>query len=135
MCALEAGMTTSRSKDPLELPSTDCDVVTVPARQGLEAVDILRRGAGDAVGPVLHDDGCDTLGFLVPPGTAAAWDVPGSVCTETDGCGLRPALELPVEGADWLLPPGEAEPATDPAVLREALDEAQRMIEAADGRA
>jgi hypothetical protein len=33
-----------------------------------------------------------------------------------------------------LLPPGEAEPATDPAVLREALDEAQRMIEAADGR-
>ena len=135
MRALEAGMTTSRSKDPLELPSTDCDVVTVPARQGLEAVDILRRGAGDAVGPVLHDDGCDTLGFLVPPGTAAAWDVPGSVCTETDGCGLRPAPELPVEGADWLLPPGEAEPATDPAVLREALDEAQRMIEAADGRA
>ncbi|MFF5155587.1 hypothetical protein ACFY3N_04835 [Streptomyces sp. NPDC000348] len=126
-------MMTSRSRDPLELPSTDCDVVTVPARQGLEAVDILRRGAGDAVGPVLHDGGCDTLGFLVPPGTAAAWDVPGSVCTETDGRGLRPVPELPVEGADWLLPPGEAEPATDPAVLREALDEAQRIIAAADG--
>lgn len=126
-------MMTSRSKDPSELPSTDCDVVTVPARQGLEAVDILRRGAGDAVGPVLHDDGCDTLGFLVPPGTAAAWDVPGSVCTETDGCGLRPVPEPVGEGAVWLLPPGEAEPATDPAALREALDEAQRMIEAADG--
>ncbi|MFE2278033.1 hypothetical protein ACFXAE_12400 [Streptomyces sp. NPDC059454] len=126
-------MTTRRSKDPLELPSTDCDVVTVPVRQGLEAVDILRRGAGDAVGPVLHDDGCDTLGFLVPPGTAAAWDVPGSVCTETDGCGPRPAPGLPVAGAVWLLPPGEAEPATDPAVLREALDAARRMIEAADG--
>lgn len=69
-----------------------CDLVTVPARQGLEAVDILRRGAGDGVGPVLHDDGCDTLGFLVPPGTAAAWDVPGSTCTETNGRGLSLAV-------------------------------------------
>ena len=57
-------------------PRSDCDLVTVPTRQGLEAVDILRRGALDAVGPVmtvgpvLHDDTCDTLGFLVPPGTA-----------------------------------------------------------------
>ena len=133
MCALEAGMMTRRSRDPLELPNTECDVVTVPARQGLEAVDILRRGVGDAVGPVLHDRGCDTLGFLVPPGTAAGWDVPGSVCTETDGCGLRLAPVAPGEGANWLLPPGEVEPATDPAALREALDEAQRMIEAVDG--
>ena len=127
-------MMTSRSKDSSsELPDTECDVVTVPARQGLEAVDILRRGAGDAVGPVLHDDGCDTLGFLVPPGTADAWDVPGSTCTQTDGRGLRMAPEPPVEGSDWLLPPGEADLATDPAVLRAALGEAARLIEAADG--
>ncbi|WP_208607485.1 hypothetical protein [Streptomyces curacoi] len=115
-------------------PPAGCDVVTVPARQGLEAVDILRRGAGESVGPVLHDDGCDTLGFVVPPGTAAAWDVPGSTCTETDGRGLRLNLnpEPPVEGSDWLLPPGEADLATDPAVLRAALGEAARLIEAAD---
>ncbi|MFR0352780.1 hypothetical protein [Streptomyces sediminimaris] len=109
-----------------------CDLVTVPSRQGLEAVDILRRGAGDAVGPVLHDDGGRTLGFLVPPGTAAAWDLPGSTCTETDGRGLRLDPEPPVEGSDWLLPPGEADLATDPAVLRAALGEAARIIEAAD---
>jgi len=115
-----------------EPPRLGCDVVTVPARQGLEAVDILRRGVGEAVGPVLHDDGCDTLGFVVPAGTAAAWDVPGSVCTETDGRGLRPAPEPPVKGSDWLLPPGDAELATDPAVLRAALGEAARLIEAAD---
>ncbi|MEU6226508.1 hypothetical protein [Streptomyces sp. NPDC047042] len=115
----------------------NCDLVTVPARQGLEAVDILRRGAGDAVGPVLHDDGCDTLGFLVPPGTAAAWDVPGSTCTETNGRGLSlaaPDPEPPVAGSDWLLPPGDADLATDPAVLRAALGEAARLIEAADNR-
>ncbi|CAL9454222.1 hypothetical protein [Streptomyces sp. enrichment culture] len=109
------------------------DLVTVPARQGLEAVDILRRGAGDGVGPVLHDDGRGTLGFLVPPGTAAAWDMPGSTCVETEGRGLSlVAPAPPVEGSDWLLPPGDAHLATDPVVLRAALGEAARLIEAAD---
>lgn len=85
-----------------------CDLVTVPARQGLEAVDIIRRGSAPAaVGPVLHDGTCDTLGFLVPSGTAAAWDVPGSACTETNGRGLRIEglpVEPPVTGSGWLLP-------------------------------
>ncbi|MGW7426955.1 hypothetical protein ACWGJB_44425 [Streptomyces sp. NPDC054813] len=131
-------METSQSNDPCTPSTTSaaddagCDLVTVPARQGLEAVDILRRGAGDAVGPVLHDDGGGTLGFVVPAGTAAGWDVPGSTCTGTDGRGLRLNPEPPVEGSDWLLPPGEADPATDPAVLRRALGEAARLIEVAD---
>ncbi|MFJ7626011.1 hypothetical protein ACIQZN_05925 [Streptomyces sp. NPDC097595] len=110
-----------------------CDLVTVPARQGLEAVDILRRGAArDVVGPVIHDGTCDTLGFLVPPGTAQGWDVPGSACTRTDGRGLRIPAEPPVSGGGWLLPPAADTPVTDPAVLRVALDQAARLIEAAD---
>ncbi|MFD3735372.1 hypothetical protein [Streptomyces sp. NPDC058632] len=136
-------MVTGRSGEPPTQrggPPGRCDVVTVPARQGLEAVDILRRQAsGDAVGPVLHDDGGCTLGFLVPPGTAAEWDVPGSTCTRADGHGPQPAPapgapvpEPPVEGSDWLLPPENADLATDPAALREALGEAQRLIDAAD---
>ncbi|MEW1630089.1 hypothetical protein AB0387_22260 [Streptomyces sp. NPDC089173] len=112
-----------------------CDLVTVPARQGLEAVDILRRGRDqEAVGPVLHNGACDTLGFLVPPGTADGWDVPGSACTRTDGRGLRlPAGPPPAAGAGWLLPPAEDAPVTDPAALRAALDLAARLLEAADG--
>ncbi|MFK0168315.1 hypothetical protein ACIQU5_05890 [Streptomyces sp. NPDC090306] len=125
-------------------PGTDAawDLVTVPTRQGLEAVDILRRGAREAVGPVLHDDGADTVNFVVPSGTAAGWDVPGSTCTETDGRGLRlppapsadgeEAAGREADGADWVLPPGESDPATDPAVLRAALGEAARLLEAAD---
>jgi hypothetical protein len=123
---------------PAEPPGF-CDLVTVPARQGLEAVDILRRGAGDSVGPVLHDGGCDTLGFLVPPGTADAWDLPGSACTQTFTRGARPHSEPepvpappPVAGTGWLLPPDETDPVTDPAVLRAALGQAARTIEAAD---
>jgi len=132
------------SGDPGD-PGDPCDLVTVPTRQGLEAVDILRRGSSEAVGPVLHDDSCDTLGFLVPPGTADAWDVPGSTCTQTDGRGASLIAEAvasedsgagsgepPVEGSDWLLPPEDSELATDPVVLRAALDEAARLIEAAD---
>lgn len=127
-------------------PRQDCDLVTVPARQGLEAVDILRR-ARDGLGPVLHDTACDTLGFLVPPGTADGWDLPGSACTQTAGRGIRinavtePASGIPPRAPDeppgigtgWLVPPDAAYTvATDPAELRAALGEAARTIEAVD---
>ncbi|MFJ7202903.1 hypothetical protein ACIQWR_05105 [Streptomyces sp. NPDC098789] len=111
------------------------DLVTVPARQGLEAVDIIRRAAArdSGVGPVLHDDSGDTLGFLVPPGTADAWDMPGSACTQTNGRGIRLFGDSPTAGGTgWLLPPDSTGPVTDPEVLRAALGEAARLIEAAD---
>ncbi|WP_443059267.1 hypothetical protein [Streptomyces sp. NBC_00435] len=114
------------------------DLVTVPTRQGLEAVDIIRRTAGQAscaggVGPVLHDGSGSTLGFLVPPGTADAWDLPGSACTQTNGRGMRFGDASPAAGGTgWLLPPDAVGPVTDPEVLRAALGEAARLIEAAD---
>ncbi|WP_406182982.1 hypothetical protein [Streptomyces sp. NBC_01006] len=116
---------------PAEAP----DLVTVPTRQGLEAVDIIRRAAGlpGGVGPVLHDGSDDTLGFLVPPGTADAWDMPGSACTQTNGRGMRFGDVSPTAGdTGWLLPPEAVGPVTDPEVLRAALGEAARLIEAAD---
>ncbi|WP_407552906.1 hypothetical protein QOM21_23365 [Streptomyces sp. Pv4-95] len=129
-----------RERTALPDPAQPCDLVTVPARQGLEAVDILRLR--DGVGPVLHDGACHTLGFLVPPGTADGWDVPGSACTQTHGRGLAlsaahgeegAVIEPPVTGTGWLVPPeGAFAAATDPTVLREALGQAARTIEAVD---
>ncbi|MFG2993236.1 hypothetical protein ACGFZK_28735 [Streptomyces sp. NPDC048257] len=114
----------------------DLDLVTVPTRQGLEAVDIIRRAASQAggVGPVLHDGSGDTLGFLVPSGTADAWDLPGSACTQTNGRGMRfgDAASPTADATGWLLPPDAVGPVTDPDVLRAALGEAARLIEAAD---
>ncbi|NUS17034.1 MAG: hypothetical protein HOY69_37510 [Streptomyces sp.] len=104
-----------------ELPSP-CELVTVPARQGLEAVDLLRYGSG--VGPVLHDGTGASLGFLVPPGTADGWDVPGSSCTRA---------APPAAGGGWLVPPRAETAVTDPAVLRDALGRAARTIELVDG--
>src|SRR4051794_41225083 len=98
-------MEISQSVDPCTPVS--CDVVTVPTRHGLEAVDILRRGGGDGVGPVLHDDGGQTVGVLVPPGTAAGGGMPGGTCTETDGPGLRRTPGPPVGGSGWVVAPGD----------------------------
>ncbi|WP_413809307.1 hypothetical protein [Streptomyces sp. OE57] len=97
-------MDTSRSRTTAQHPQRqDCDLVTVPARQGLEAVDIMRR-ACDGLGPVLHDNAGDTLGFLVPPGTADGWDLPGSACTQTSGRGIRinigSGTGIPAEAGD-----------------------------------
>jgi hypothetical protein len=115
--------TTPRSSLAPGHGSPSCDLVTVPARQGLEAVDILRWSA--RVGPVLHDHLGETLGFLVPGGTAAAWDLPGSACTG--------AAEPPSPPSAWLLPPHGTAPYTDPAHLRDALGQAAVTIAAADG--
>ncbi len=99
------------------------DVVTVPSRQGLEAVDLMRLSTG--VGPVLHDRTDGSLGFLVPPGTAQGWDVPGSRCHSTD-------CEPTSAGAGWLVPPPADASVTDPEALREALGAAARTLQLAD---
>lgn len=111
-------------------PCDPCDLVTVPAREGLEAVDLLRLR--DGVGPVLHDRQCDTLGFIVPPGTAQQWDLPGSACTRTFDPGLC-AAPTQVTGHGWLVPPeGAGARATEPERLRAALRQAARTLAAVD---
>lgn len=129
--ALGSSATTVRGS---QAPATDSDpsppvrcawdLVTVPSRQGLEAADILRLRTG--VGPVLHERAGDTLGFLVPAGTAEAWDVPGSACCEALARGHPQA-----PAGRWIVPPGPEAAVTDPALLRDALGEAARTLEAA----
>ncbi|WP_391858400.1 hypothetical protein [Streptomyces silvisoli] len=107
------------------------DLVTVPSRQGLEAVDILRLRTG--VGPVLHDASGGTLGFLVPAGTAVDWDLPGSACIQTHRRVRAAAGDPPVSGTCWLVAPEHSNPVNDPTLLRLALGEAARTIRAAEG--
>jgi hypothetical protein len=97
------------------------EVVTVPSRQGLEAADLLRLSTG--VGPVFHDRGADSLAFLVPPGTAEQWDLPGSQCH-------RAAADPSAGG--WVVPPHTDTAVTDPQVLRAALGRAAQTIRLAD---
>lgn len=134
MLDTESTWTTARHRPA---PGTPCDLVTVPAREGLEAVDILRLRDGH--GPVLHDRDGDTLGFLVPAGTADAWDLPGSACIQTyagRGCSGGGPVRTgppPVAGCAWLFAPGNTTaPATEPEQLRAALREAARTLAAVD---
>lgn len=109
------------------------ELVTVPTRHGLEALDILRLGGG--VGPVLHDVSGDTMGFLVPPGTAVRWRLPGSACVPLCGLEQGPMRKPPVSNAGWLVAPEVAQARlTEAARLRAALLEALRTLAAADGR-
>ena len=100
-------------------PAAPCDMVTVPERQGLETVDILRLRGG--CGPVLHEDADSTLSFLVPVGAADAWHLPGRSCTQAPP---------PESDGHWLLPPSPERALTDPALLRAALGEAARTLAA-----
>ncbi|GAA3870457.1 hypothetical protein [Streptomyces sedi] len=108
-----------------------CDVVTVPARQGLEAVDLLRLRHG--VGPVLHDRESDTLGFLVPPGTAARWNLPGSACTRAGAAAPVAGGRPWARGSGWLVPPeGAVTCSTEPERLRAAIYEAVNTLAVVD---
>jgi hypothetical protein len=128
---LDTGCETGSRPPSAGPPEELCDLVTVPARRGLEAVDILRLR--ESVGPVLHDGAGGTLGFLVPPGTADGWDLPGSVCTPAHRRG-GPAAGPPAAGTGWLVPPESAHAGTtEPARLRAALGEAARTLAAAEG--
>ena len=96
-----------------------CELVTVPERQGLETVDILRLRGG--CGPVLHEDAESTLSFLVPVGAADAWHLPGRSWNQAPP---------PENDRNWLLPPSPERTLTDPALLCAALGEAARTLAA-----
>ncbi|MFI6446229.1 hypothetical protein [Kitasatospora sp. NPDC050543] len=114
------GAAAVRRPGPLDQPMAVAafDTVTVSVRHGLEAVDILRLRR--ACGAVLQSRSGSTVSFLVPPGTADGWHLPGSSCTTG-------AVLLPTSDPRWVMPPsasGAAARPTDPWVLRSALCEA-----------
>lgn len=116
-----------------EVVAQTTELVTVPAKRGLEAVDILRLGQG--VGPVLHDVGGDTLGFVVLPGTAARWALPGSACAPLCGLSRELTQQPPIAGAGWLIGPDATHArTTDATRLYDALLEAARTLRAAGCR-
>ncbi|WP_323380027.1 hypothetical protein [Streptomyces alkaliphilus] len=112
-------------------PAGEHDLVTVPTRTGLEAVDLLRLGEG--LGPVLYDATGETLGFLVPRGTTERWDLPGSACVPAGDPGPTGADRPPVTGTGWLIAPqGAGADTTCPDRLREALRRAARTLDVLD---
>jgi hypothetical protein len=129
--AMDTGSRETTASEPRQprQPRRTCELVTVPAREGLEAVAILRLR--ESVGPVLHDRAGDTLGFVVPDGTADRWDLPGSSCVKA--LGPFGTSRSPVSGGGWVVAPdGTVAEATEPDHLRAALTEASRLLSVVD---
>lgn len=105
-----------------ELPAGKAwDVIRLPRPIGWESVARM-RAAEVTVGPAQLTP--DHVELLVPVGSAARWDVPGStVLTEGDSILVpHPVIIAPRTqmGHSWFVPPRECAPLTDADVLREA---------------
>jgi hypothetical protein len=102
------------------------DVLIVPGRLGRPAARLLDRLPDG--GPVLFDPGDDTVGFLVPVGTAARW-----IGTGVRGVGDGTWIPVPHprrggRGLRWLLPPDGSGALVDPSVLELVLHEAAAVL-------
>jgi len=88
----------------------DWDAICVEADVGVRAVRLL-EAAGIPVGPVLHDLCSNRTYFLTPPGTAGAWQEPG---TRALGAGSWVVLAPPSwDGLlRWVIEPTAGSPHT-----------------------
>jgi hypothetical protein len=102
------------------------DAVVVPQVRGLDALQVLDHEAGRAPGPVIWEPLADQprLYFLVPVGTADAWDVPGTKAFGT-ACfiGVPGPTTIGPPTVHWLVPPDPDNPRAlvDAGALRDAL--------------
>ncbi|MFG1668268.1 bifunctional DNA primase/polymerase [Streptomyces sp. Y7] len=101
------------------------DVLSVPERLGLGALDLLRGMRPRADGPVLMNCGARRVGFFVPPAGVAGWAGSGF---RHAGRGSWVAVPPPDHSGgwrmEWVLPPDGTGALYDPDVVRLALREA-----------
>ncbi|GGT54728.1 hypothetical protein GCM10010207_63350 [Streptomyces atratus] len=99
----------------------DWDAVRVPRSVGFDAVTILGARSGAA----LHDPHEAVLYFLIAPGSASEWDVPGvRILGETDHLVIPPARRTQGPGPQWRVCPSSDAWITETAVLKAALEDA-----------
>jgi hypothetical protein len=104
------------------------DAIRAAEITGRRAIKLLRED-GTAVGPVILDPGGPEprLYFLVPPGTAADWEEPGTVpLGQKCHVVVPPATSTEPPGLHWhIFPPGPRS-LTQPGALRKALGQARK---------
>ncbi|MEV0537032.1 hypothetical protein [Kitasatospora sp. NPDC050463] len=101
------------------------DVLSVPGRLGRPVLDILDSRS---CGPVLSDFTGESIGFLVPVGTAARWIGTGVRCAGDGTWIVVPHPERRSRGVRWLIPPDGSGRLNDPVLLELALHEAAARL-------
>ncbi|MFK0195333.1 hypothetical protein [Kitasatospora sp. NPDC090308] len=105
------------------------DVLHAPGPLGRPAAALLDRLGG---GPVLEDPDGDTVGFLVPVGTAERWTGTG-IRASGDGTWIAvPHPTRPTRGPHWLIPPHPDGRLVDPRALELALHDAAAHLRGPD---
>lgn len=104
------------------------DAVRAVEAAGRRAIEILKEG-DEPVGPVIldHEGPEPRLYFLVPVGTAARWEEPGTVALgQTCHVVVPSADSTAPPGMHWHVFPGGSRLLTRPDALRRALSRARR---------
>ncbi|MEV3927209.1 hypothetical protein [Actinomadura coerulea] len=92
------------------------DAVKVSRHQAVRAIELLETPGAVAVDPSPSEP---VLYFLVPPGTASAWDVPETTALGHAHVVLPPEHKEAPPGPYWLIP--QRDGLTSVAALRKAL--------------
>lgn len=104
------------------------DVLSVPDRLGLLALDLLWRDPARLPGPTLVDCAAHRIGFFLPPDPASGWVGAG---VRHGGRGTWVAVPPPYRAAgllEWLVPPDGSGALYAPGPLEQALREANGTL-------
>ncbi|MEV7246558.1 hypothetical protein AB0N92_35735 [Streptomyces sp. NPDC093248] len=104
------------------------DVLSVPDRLGLLALDLLWRPALPVPGPTLVDTTAGRVGFFLPPDPAGGW-VGAGLRYATKGSWVAvPPPYRPARSLEWLIPPDGTGALHTPGTLEAALRQANGML-------
>ncbi|WP_330341826.1 hypothetical protein [Streptomyces sp. NBC_00557] len=104
------------------------DVLSVPERLGLLALDLLWGPEMPVPGPTLIDTAAGRVGFFLPPDPSGGW-VGAGLRYATKGAWVAvPPPYRPARSLEWLVPPDGTGALHSPGVLEETLRQANGTL-------
>ncbi|MEU0335603.1 hypothetical protein [Streptomyces sp. NPDC006193] len=104
------------------------DVLSVPERMGLLALDLLWRPGSSVPGPTLVDTAAGRVGFLLPPDPSGGWVGAGLRCAGRGSWVAVPPPYRPARYLEWLVPPDGTGRLHAPGALEAALQRANGAL-------
>ncbi|ANP52668.1 hypothetical protein J2Z21_000184 [Streptomyces griseochromogenes] len=104
------------------------DVLSVPDRLGLLAMDLLWRPARPSPGPTLVDTAAGRVGFFLPPDPSAGWGGAGLRYATKGSWVAVPPPYRPARFLEWLVPPDGTGALHEPGALEAALRRASGTL-------
>ncbi|MGW1286922.1 hypothetical protein ACWD4N_25285 [Streptomyces sp. NPDC002586] len=104
------------------------DVLSVPDRLGLLALDLLWRPGTPVPGPTLVDTAAGRVGFFLPPARSVGWAGAGLRYATKGAWVAVPPPYRPARFLEWLVPPDGTGTLHSPGALARALRQANGAL-------